>query len=136
VTEVVVLAVRDVLLEAQKRGLLAKRLTKPFDCYLPEKWSDTEAHPRIVVTSCSVEMRKAPYMSRYVVQQIAAISADDVKESHEKSYPTVLIIAPRPFLQSTYELIKETYPQAELRTSSQLEVDTLEGYRRLLVDSR
>ena len=135
-TEVVVLAIHDVLLEAQKRGLLAKRLTKPFDCYLPEKWSDSEAHPHIVVISCSVEMRKAPYMSRYVVQQIATISADDVKESHEKSYPTVLIIAPRPFLQSTYELIKETYPQAELRMSSQLEVDPIEGYRRLLVDSR
>jgi hypothetical protein len=135
-TEVIVLAVGDVLLEARKRGLLVNRLNKPFECYLPEKWQDSEAHPRIVIASCSVEMKKAAYMSRYVLKQIEAIPPSDVRESHDKAYPTILVIAPRPFLQSTYELIKETYPQAELRMSTQLEVDAIEGYRRLLVDPR
>lgn len=135
-TAVIVGAVNDVVAEALKRGLLQDRLAKPFECYLPEKLADSQAYPRLIVARCSVDMNNARYMGRYVLEQIQQIGAADITESRTAAHPTALVIAPRPFLEAAFEVIRQTYAHAELRMSSQPEVEPLEGYRRLLVDPR
>jgi superfamily I DNA/RNA helicase len=135
-TSVVVGAVKDVIARARAEGLLSDRIDKQFECYLPDKWKDSDDHPDLIVADCSTEAKTAPYMSRYVVQQIGLISAADIAQSHAEKYPTVLVIAPSPFLQSTYELIKSKYPHAELRMSEREEIDEIDGYRRVLVEER
>lgn len=135
-TAVIVGAVNDIVAAALKRGLLQDRIAKPFECYLPEKLADSKAFPRLIVARCSVDMTNARYMGRYVLEQIEQIGKDDIEESRKAAYPTVLVIAPRPFLEAACEVIRQTYPHAELRMSSQPEPDSLEGYRRLLLDAR
>jgi superfamily I DNA/RNA helicase len=135
-TEVVVRAVNNVVRNAQERGALEGRVDREYLCYLPEKLDDSEAHPEIVWAECSVHMKKAPYMGMYVAQQIASIPAEDIAASHAGKYPTALVVGRRHHVEAAYSAIRDAYPNAILRTSSTLEIDALDGYRRLARDAR
>lgn len=133
-TEVIVDAVNSVVREAQARGNLAGRVDREYLCYLPEKLQDSRSNPTIIHAACTVEMNRAPYMGRYVVQQIGQIPADDIAESHEKRYPTALVVGRKHFVERVHAVVKEEYPHAILRTSSDFEIQPLDGYRRLARD--
>ena len=135
-TEVIVTAVNDAIGAATANGNLTDRIAKPFHCYLPDKQLDSDAHPRIIHARCTVERNNAPYVGRYIAQQISQIPPEDICESHEDEYPTVLVIGPNPFLKRAYEVIHERYPQAVLKVSQQPTIAPLDGYRRLAHDER
>lgn len=135
-TDVVVAAVNDVLTAAMDNGNLEGRLDKEFECFVPDKADDSQAHPKIIHAACSVQSKKAPYVGRYIVEQIAAISGDDIKESLDEGYPTVLVVGPNPFLDAAFSVIREAFPQAVRRKSQKLEIDPLDGYRYLAKDER
>jgi superfamily I DNA/RNA helicase len=135
-TDVVVAAVNDVLAAAVGNGNLDGRLEKEFECYVPDKAVDSQAHPHIIHAVCSVQSRKAPYVGRYIVEQIDSISTADIEESRGGGYPTVLVVGPNPFLDAAFETITESFPQAKLRKSERLEIEVLEGYRLLAKDER
>jgi superfamily I DNA/RNA helicase len=131
-TDVLVRAVNTVIIRAQKNGNLKGRLTRQYRCFLPDKKSDSDAHPKIIHTRCSVEMKSAPYMGRYVAQQIASITPDNVRESHENEYPTALVIGPKYFVQNVHGYLMDNgFPQAILRLSPPPKIDLLDGYSRL-----
>ena len=121
---------------ATANGNLAGRIEKEFRCYLPDKQADSDAHPRIIHAACTVERNNAPYVGRYITKQISKIPAGDIHESHVNGCPTVLVIGPRPFLTRAYDVIRENYPSAVLKTSDQPVIELLDGYRRLAQDSR
>lgn len=133
-TEVIVDAVNSVVAEAQDRGNLADRIDREYLCYLPEKLKDSVAHPEIIWAECSVEKKNAPFMGMYVTEQIASIPEADIAESHKEKYPTVLVIGRRHLLKGVYDVIKESFANAVLRESVPLEIDVLDGYRRLATD--
>ena len=135
-TEVVVEAVNDAIRAAVAEGHLDDRLDKPFQCYVPDKRADSDAHPKIIHARCSVERNNARYTGRYVTDEIAAIPAEDIRESREGDYPTVLVIGPNPFLKSAYEVIKERFPQAVLKKSPDIQIEPIDGYRRLIKSER
>jgi AAA domain len=135
-TEVVVAAVNDSIAAATANGNLIDRITKQFRCYLPDKQADSAAHPRIIHARCTVERNNAPYIGRYITKQISQIPLEDIRESHDKGYPTVLVIGPNPFLRRAYDVINQTYPQAVLKVSRQPSIELLDGYRRLAEDDR
>jgi superfamily I DNA/RNA helicase len=134
-TSVIVEAVNDAIAAAVGNGNLADRINKPFECYLPDKQADSEAHPAIIHATCTVERANAPYVGRYVAQQIAEIPVEDIRESHEKGYPTVLVIGPNPFLRRTHDVIVEQFPQATMKTAPQVAIEFLDAYRRLAVNA-
>jgi superfamily I DNA/RNA helicase len=74
------------------------------------------------------------YIGRYIVEQIEQIPADDIAESHEQGYPTVLVVGPKPYRGAAYDVIREHFPQAALRESSGLTIELLDGYRLLAKD--
>jgi superfamily I DNA/RNA helicase len=81
--QVIVDAVNDVIAAARANGNLEGRIDKPFKCYLPDKQAVSEAHPRIVYAQCTVQSKKAPYPGKYIAERIAAIPAEDIRESKE-----------------------------------------------------
>jgi superfamily I DNA/RNA helicase len=129
-TEVIVDAVNDVVAAAQANGKLAGRIAKPFKCYLPDKRATSDAQPKIIFAHCSVQRKTAPYPGKYVAERIAEIPQEDIRKSREEGYPTVLVIGDKPFGPAVYEVVKEAFPQAEIRTAPHL-VTPLDGYRRL-----
>jgi hypothetical protein len=132
--QVIVEAVNDVIAAARDNGNLDGRIDKPFECYLPDKQTVSEAHPRIIYAQCTVQAKKAPYPGRYIAECIATIPADDIRASKEGGYPTVLVIGDRPFGPAVYEVVKEQFPQAEMRSAPPL-MSPLDGYRRLAADA-
>ena len=96
-------AVNDLIASAQAHGLLVDRVTKPFSCYHPDKSADSERYPKIIHATCSVEMKKAPYIGRYVAEQIAAIPAADLDEARACKYPAALGIGPPQFVRRVYQ---------------------------------
>lgn len=131
-TSVVVDAVMATIREATAIGKLAGRLDKPFECYMPAKAADSEAHPKIFDVRCT----HSTYIKRYVAARIAEISQDDIKEAAREGYPTVLVIGPRPFLPEVAEHLRELYPHASHKPSDALPVLPVHGYRYLLRDQR
>jgi len=134
-TSVIVEAVNDAIGEAVRNGKLAERLDKPFECYLPDKQVDSESHPRIFHANCTVERNNAKYVGRYVTTQIESISADDIAQSRTEGYPTVLVIGPNPFLDRAYSVIRERFPQAQLKMAVKSLIGVLDAYRRLARDA-
>lgn len=133
-TDVIVSSVRDVLERAAANGNLAGRLAKDFECYIPDKAADSEAHPLIIHAACSVQSKKAPHVGRYIVGQIQQIPDKDIAESLAEGYPTVLVIGPQPFLGAAFAAIHENFPQAVLRTASSVDIELLDGYRMIALD--
>lgn len=131
-TEVLVGAVKTVIDRAVQNGNLRGRIPRDYKCFLPDKMADNAAHPRIVDARCSVEMKSAPYLSRYVAEQIAGISREDIAESHARKYPTALIIGPSYYISPVHQYLTDNgFPQADLRRSTKNVINILDGYRRL-----
>ena len=134
-TQVIVHAVNAVIAAAKDSGHLEGRLDKPFECYLPSKLTESNAHPAIIHARCTVERKNAPYGGRYIAKQIAEIPPEDIQESRQAGYPTVLVIGPKPFLGQAYETLKKQFPQAVLKVSPNQDVEILDGYRRIAKDN-
>ena len=133
-TNVIVQAVNEVLTVAMANGNLHGRRNNKFQCFVPDKAQDSEAHPKIIHATCTVQNKNAPYVGRYIVEQIAAVSDYDIRESRDEGYPTVLVVGPNPFLDSAFEEISQAFPHAVRRKSEQLEPDRSDGYRYLAKD--
>jgi superfamily I DNA/RNA helicase len=63
-TAVLVDAVNRVVQVAHENGLLAGRIEKRFDSFVPAKGPDSERYPRIIHAQCTVQNARAPYMAR------------------------------------------------------------------------
>lgn len=131
---VLVAAALDFIASARNRGLLEGRLEKRFECFLPDKWEISERYPRIFHAACSVESRKAPYAGLYIERQIRAIPADAIERSRKGNYPTVLVIGPPFVVRLAYDVLVRTWPHAEFRRGTRLELAILDGYRMLLAN--
>ena len=125
-TEVVVAAVNATIDRAVRSGHLQERLTKPFECYMPDKRDDSRAYPELIDARCSIHR----YMGQYVESEIAKISQSDIDASVAGRHKTVLVIGPKQFMRPIYEHLKAgAHPQAELRASEPLPVVPIDGYR-------
>jgi superfamily I DNA/RNA helicase len=131
-TAVVVDAVNASIEAAQSAGRLRGRLAREYRCYLPDKLADSRRYPRLIHAHCSVQTRNAPYVARYVAQQIAAIPAEDLNESFREGYLTALVVGPVQFVRQVHAYLQDNgFPQALLQESKQLELDPLDGYARV-----
>ncbi|MFH1680623.1 MAG: UvrD-helicase domain-containing protein [Candidatus Eisenbacteria bacterium] len=134
-TQVLVDAVNSVIETAQRAGHLQGRLEREFRCFLPDKQAGSEAHPQIIHAHSSVEQSRAPYVGRYVAQQIHEIPEADLQEARERHEPAALITGPKHFVERVHGfLVGNGFPDAELRRSTRSEPTRLDGYRRIAVD--
>jgi len=75
-----------------------------------------------------------PYAGEHIVQQIAQIPAEEIASPKAGGYPTVLVIGSRPFVEPVFKGVSASFPQARRKPSSDLEVELLDGYRRIIND--
>lgn len=95
----IVAAVNEVIAQAQRRGCLQTRINKPFRHYTPVKGPDSKQYPYIQSVQCSVQSLKANYFGKYIARAIRDIPMVESNESHEKLFPTVLIIGSIQYLR-------------------------------------
>lgn len=133
-TPVLIKAVHRVVERAQAAGLLQERITKRYECFLPEKRDEGNLYPKIVHARCTVQNNRCPFIGKYVEQRIRALPADEIAESRAGGYPTVLVIGPKEFARPTYRYLSEHLPSVEYRIGSSMTVAPLDGFRRLMRD--
>ena len=135
-TEVVVRAVNELVEQAQSHGNLEGRGERQYLCYLPDKQQDSEAHPALIHAACSVNNRNAPYIARYIEEQLNQISQEDIDASHAGKHPTALIVGRLHWVTPVYEYLLERFPDVQFQRSPKVTVSDLDGYRRLARDER
>jgi hypothetical protein len=126
--EVVVRAVGDIVERARAQGRLAGGIDKPYNPYPPRKAADSARYPRIKVIETSVQSLRANYFGRYIGQAIDAIPAEEIAESHEGTFPTVLVIGPGQYLRQVRRHLEENgYQCAAAAEADVFAVDRREG---------
>ena len=130
--EVIVAATNALVEGAQSRGHLVGRIQKRHECYLLDKEDDSLAYPAILTAECST----ARVIPKYLAQEIAAIPAEDIEESHreDNEYPTVLVVGRRQYLRETENQLQATYPQLSYSPSIEPGYDVVDGYEQILRD--
>jgi hypothetical protein len=136
-TDVVVRAINDVVQAAVERGRLVGRVDKPFECFLPDKQLDSDAHPRIIHARLASHDKNANQMGNYVIDAISRIPIQDILESRraDDEYPTALVLGPRPFIEHAVEALTARFPQTQNRLAERRKIDPLDGYRYLATDA-
>ncbi len=97
--EVVVDAFSDIIRNATADGYLHRRIQKSYRYFPPYKEADSKAHPHVYCVETSIQKSdKGNYFGFVVERIVKSIPREDIKESREKGFPTVLIIGNKQYL--------------------------------------
>ena len=137
-TEVIVMAVTQVVAAAQATGHLNGRLEKPYICYLPVKAADSAAYPRIIsAVITSQDWNDTNDVGRYVLDAIQRIPTADIDESHAQNYPTALVVGAEPFIEHVERALRRGFRGKVTRSESKsFGIDEVYGYWLLAQNPR
>jgi len=80
------------------------------------------------VVETTVQRNGANYFGRYIEQQIRNIPSDEISESHDHRWPTVLIIGPHQYTRQVREHLESKGFQCNVRESNQPELTKDDAY--------
>lgn len=93
----------DIITEAHKRGLLGDRISRSYELF-PRPVD--EQYPIIKIVQTSVRTPRSNLFGKYILECVSGIPTDEIKESHEKGFPTVLIIGTKPYSEQVKEYLE------------------------------
>jgi superfamily I DNA/RNA helicase len=131
-TKVVVDAVNSFIQKAQQTGHFKGRVAKRYECYWEDKAADSLTYPKIVVANVTT----GSVIPKYIGREIAQIAPLDIKESHDKAYPTVLIVGTRQYLREVEKQLRPVHPQLSYTASSESDYGLCEAYEFILREPR
>jgi hypothetical protein len=129
-TEAVVGTANEIVAKAQRKGYLAGRIPKRFECYLPDKGADSEEFPAILCVECTTPK----VIARYVRREIGRIKGEDIVASRSDGYPTVLVVGDRHYLRVLHKELVPHFSQVSFSPSKEASYGTAEAYEELLED--
>jgi hypothetical protein len=130
--EVIVNATNAIITKTQKLGGFSGRIPKRYECYIPDKESDSMRYPKIIAAQCT----NAQTVAKYVKKAIEKIDMDDIAESwiEGKEYPTVLIVGAKQYLTKIQKELKEDYPKLIYTKPGERGYCVVNGYEQLLTN--
>lgn len=136
-----VISVFDTIIEtAKEKGLLGERIDKQFNFFPPVKGEDSEKYPKVKLVLSSIQKKSplgANYFGRYILQEIAQISKEEIEESHENNFPAVLIIGPTYYLNTLLPLFDHEGLSYEIRkTTETVKINISDGFDYLKDDAK
>jgi superfamily I DNA/RNA helicase len=124
---------------SKNRGLLGERIDKKFSFFPPFKKIDSEIYPNVKLVISSIQKIRPSscnYFGRYLLNEIEKIPPDEIKESHENSFPTILIIGPTYYLRTIQPLLEENNYSYEIGEKKDLEINAEDGFYFLSKDGK
>ena len=103
----VIVVFNKIIETAKEKGLLNKRINKKFNFFPPVKAKDSKNYPKIKLIISTVQRNGANYFGRYILKELEKITDEEIKESYDKNFPTVLIIGPTYYLRTLTSLFDE-----------------------------
>jgi len=132
-TKVIVKAVHRVAQAAMSIGALQGRVNKRFEYFPLDKREDSLEYPRILWADCSVQRKNAPYVSRYVLEQLRRIPREDLEWARGECEPAALVIGPKYFASQVDSWLKNSGIPSTLRTSTGAQQPrVVDGYKMLV----
>ncbi len=130
--EVIVAATNSIIENAERTGHFAGRIPKRYVCYLDDKEADSLRYPKIILAICTT----AKVVAKYVETEISKIGPDDIEESHNEGYPTVLVVGTRQYQREIEKQLLKTHIQLSYSPSSESDFGPVEGYELLMRNER
>jgi superfamily I DNA/RNA helicase len=127
-TRVIVEAINDIILSAQKIGFLKGRIEKPFKYFADQKKDEVScAYPRIIYSQQF--STKTPWFIEFKTSEFAKEQRKDF---------SVLIISPykKQSIQIAEQLRKKGYNNIEVALQDESEITLLDGLKILLVNEK
>ncbi|MGH7260312.1 MAG: hypothetical protein ACREI9_06480, partial [Nitrospiraceae bacterium] len=136
-TEVIIHAVDDIVQRAVRARRLQGRINKTFLHYPPRKAADSERYPKIRMVEASVQNNQANYFGKYISREIARIPGDEISESRQEGFPTVLVIGPGQYLRQIQSCLERDGYTIEVKESSDsMVIDRKQGLAILKGDAQ
>jgi len=135
-TSVIVDACNGFIGKAVENGHLEGRIDKEYHCYIPDKEADSDRYPKLIEVRCSVQVKKAPYIAKYIEGVLSSIGNDEKDAALSGRYPLALIIGPSHYLKQIYEYLVERVENVVYRQRAEFTINALDGYRILLKDEK
>lgn len=109
-TEVIVDATNQLVKNATNAGLLQGRINKPFTCFKPSKKDDSANFPKLIHVTCSVHMKNAPYVVRFLCSEIEHIVKAGYQPDYDPGVWDFIIAGPKHYLRGLADLLSEKFP--------------------------
>lgn len=130
--EAVVEATNAFIDNAHANNLLQGRITKRYECFLDAKKVENERYPKIITLQCTL----ANVACDYIASEISKIDPEEIQESHDGEYPTVLVIGQKQYLRKVYEKLSAIYPHIQWKPSESDDYKLSDGYEFLMNDEK
>jgi superfamily I DNA/RNA helicase len=127
-TEAVVKATNSIIHQARVAGLLSNRIEKRFEYFIKDKEADSRRYPKITVATVTT----GGTLAKYIEKKISQIPSEEIAESHDKKYPTVLIIGPKQYLALVAKDFKKKEIPFQYEPSEVFSYSLVDGYKELM----
>jgi superfamily I DNA/RNA helicase len=126
--KVIVDAVNDVIIRAQKLKKLEGRIQKPYKYFAPIKGKDSDRYPKIALVLTSIQRERQNYMGRYIADVIGRIPEDELHGAAKGGYPAALVIAARPYSGQIIACLKERNFGLDIKEEGEDVLDRAHGF--------
>ena len=113
-------------------GGFAHRIPRDFVPYLEDKAYENASYPKLLAATTPNILST----STFILKAIAGIPAQDISDSHDNTYPTVLVAGRRQYLNPIAKRLRKTYPHASFAESEPITYSLADGYDLLLRNER
>jgi len=137
--KVIIDALHDVVSQAKNFGKLRERIDKKYICYLPEKLADSREYPKIIHVHCSVQKKDAPYIAKFIEQEIDKLNPKEIEEINARGDYTILVTGPKQYLKQINSYLKHTkkyilhFRKLEIERKK---ISIMDGYKILLDEDK
>jgi superfamily I DNA/RNA helicase len=114
-----------------KLGAFRDRIPRAFVPFLEGKDYENEMYPKIIVGTTT----NIPCLTKLVASKIQGIPEADISESHEKKYPTVLVVGQRQYRNPIFKRLSKAGAHVEFRDAGDSDQRYAYAYQLLLVEA-
>lgn len=109
-------------------GGLQSRINRKFYPYLEGNELANSRYPKIV----TAEISNIPGIGNFIKAAIEKIPNDEIKEANEESYPCVLIVGKRQYLNPIYKKLSKSFSNIIYTPSEEINYTLLDAYKIIM----
>jgi superfamily I DNA/RNA helicase len=129
-TQAIVESANHLVTSAIQDGAFSARIDRPFEAYQVGKEIDNAQFPKII----TAQMANIPGMTGYIRRAIDRVPPEHAVEARSESYPCVLIVGQRQYLNYIHKTLSADYPGMSFSQAEDISYSLEDGYHLLLSD--
>ena len=128
--KVIVEATTSFILNAIEKGGLQSRIERPFIPFLDGKEKVNDTYPKIIRATTT----NIPCLARFIINEIHKIPVSEIIESQSNSYPTVMLVGKKQYLNPLSKSLKREFSNVVFHESQDIDFSIVDAYEILIKD--